>query len=539
MLPTSRPSRRYIPITVEQFPARGLYLIVDAVPRYAAIDIGSNSIRMEAAEVAAGQSTVLASDREVTRLGESVFRLGAVSEEAMKATCEVLARMAVLYHKLEVVGVRAVATSAIRDTRNKREFLDRASEAAGTHVEIISGREEARLIHLGVESVWPQAGKRVIIVDIGGGSAEIIAAEDGHLRDAYSKPLGAVRLNEIFLHDDPPTPLQLHQMHEFIEDKLSSAFRRLGKLNWDRAIATSATAAAVAGAVARVPRSQRDEIDRRRIPTAQVRALYRKLAERNLAGRRKITGIGPKRAEIIVPGVAVLLSFLQEFRLPAVYYCRAGVRDGIIADLAARNVGAELSRLSRDQRREVEDMGRRYGVSIEHARNVAHIASLLFSALQPLHQLAPANGKLLEAAACLIDVGHYVSNSSHHKHSYYVVSNSDMPGFTERERLLVAALCRYHRKSLPSSMHGAYQMLTTDEKRVLLLLIPLLRIADNMVRAPEERIQSLESRVQNGTVTLVVHSAGDIDLQQWGAEQAGESFRQIYGRSISVLRARD
>ena len=510
------------------------------MPRYAAIDIGSNSIRMEAAEVVAGQPTrVLASDREVTRLGESVFRIGAVSPDAMDTTCAVLARMAALYRKLDVVGVRAVATSAIRDTSNKHEFLERASAAAGAHVEIISGREEARLIHLGVESVWPQNGRRLLILDIGGGSAEIMAGEDGHLRDAYSKPLGAVRLREIFLHDDPPALRQLHQMHEFIEDKLSGPVRRLGKTAWDRAIATSATASAVASAVARVPRSQRDEIDRRRISTAQVRLLYRKLAERNLAGRRKITGIGPRRAEIIVPGVAVLLDFLQEFHLPAIYYSRAGVRDGIIADLAARNVGAELSRLTRDQRREVEDMGRRYGVSTAHARNVAHIASLLFAALHPLHQLAPAYGKLLEAAACLIDVGHYVSNSSHHKHSYYVVSNSDMPGFNERERLLVAALCRYHRRSMPSTMHHAYQLLTPDEKRVLLLLIPLLRLADNMVRDPEERIRSLETRVQNGTVTLVVHSDGDIDLEQWGAERAGETFHQIYGRSISVVKARD
>jgi len=495
---------------------------------------------MEAAEVVPGQPTrVLASDREVTRLGESVFRIGAASEDAMRATCDVLARMAALYRKLDVVGVRAVATSAVRDTRNQREFLERASEAVGTHVEIISGREEARLVHLGVESVWPQNGKRVIILDIGGGSAEIISAEEGRLIEAYSRPLGAVRLREIFLQADPSTPRQLHQMQEFIQDKLSAVVRRLSKSSWDRAIATSATAAAVASAVARVPRSQRDEIDRRRVSSAQVRELYWKLAERSLAGRRKITGIGPRRAEIIVPGVAVLMNFLQEFHLLGVYYSRAGVRDGIIADLAARNVGAELSRLSREQRREVEDMGRRFGVPLEHARNVAHIASLLYSALQPLHELPAANGKLLEAAAYLIDVGHYVSNTGHHKHSYYVVSNSDMPGFNERERLLVAALCRYHRKSMPSAMHHAYQALTADEKRVLLLLIPLLRLADNMVRDPRDRIHSLESRVQNGTVNVVVRSNSDIDLEQWGAERAGETFKQIYGRNISVIRARE
>ena len=509
------------------------------MPRYAAIDIGSNSIRMEAAEIADGQPTrVLASDREVTRLGESVFRNGAVSEEAIKATCVVLARMAALHRKLEVVGVRAVATSAIRDTRNQREFLERASEAAGTHVEIISGREEARLIHLGVESVWPQGERRVLICDIGGGSAEIVASQDGGLHTGFSKPLGAVRLREIFLKDDPPSPRQLHQMQEFVEDKLSSVVRRLGPAKWERAIGTSATASAVAAAVARLPRSQRDEFDRLRVTTAQVRKLYWKLAALGLAGRRKVTGIGPRRAEIIVPGMAVLLTFLERFRLPAFYYSRAGVRDGVIADLAARNVGAELSRLTREQRREVEDMGRRYGVSVEHARNVAHIAGLLFTALQPLHRLPPAAGKLLEAAAHLLDVGHYISSSSHHKHSYYVVANSDMPGFTERERVLVAALCRYHRKALPNPVHTAFQTLTPDEKRALTVLIPLLRLADNMVRGPEQRIQSLTCRVQNGEVILQVYANGDIDLEQWGAERAAGTFHQVFNRGLSLVRAK-
>lgn len=510
------------------------------MPRYAAIDIGSNSVRMEAAEVSPGQEPrILASDREVTRLGESVFRNGSVSEEAMHSTCAVLARMAELYRRLDVVGVRVVATSAIRDTRNKREFLHRASEAAGSPVEIISGREEARLIHLGVESNWPQDGKRVLMIDIGGGSAEIIAAEGSLLREAFSRPLGAVRLRENFLKDDPPTPRQLHQMREYICEKLSTAVRRLTNWQWDRTIATSATASAIASAVARQTRSKRDEVDRLRVSTAQVRGLYQTIAGLSLAKRRRIDGIGPRRAEIIVPGVAVLLDFLEAFHRPAVYYSRAGVRDGIIADLAARNVGAELSRMSRDQRREVEDMGRRYGVSHEHARKVASISNLLFTALQPLHQLAPACGKLLEAAAHLLDVGHYVSSSSHHKHSYYVVSNSDMPGFTERERILIAHLCRYHRKSLPGPMHNAYQSLPAEEKRMLMLMIPLLRLADNLDRSHEQRIEKLECRWTLDEVTLQVHSHGDIDLEQWGAERAGEAFRQVYGRQIVLTKARE
>src|SRR5690349_21180338 len=295
---------------------------------------------MEAAEVLPGQpATILASDREVTRLGESVFRSGSVSEEALKNTCVVLARMAALYRKLDCVGVRAVATSAIRDTRNQKEFLARASEAAGTQVEIISGREEARLIHLGVESAWPQTGKRTLIIDIGGGSAEIIAAEDGRLVEAVSRPLGAVRLRELFLYEDPPAPHEMRRMGEFIEGKLAPSAHRLGRSGWDRAIATSATASAVASAVGRVPRNKREAIDRQRVPTSEVRKLFQKLAVMPVAERRKQVGIGPRRAEIIVPGMAVLFQFLLEFRLSAMYYSRAGVRDGIIADLAARNVG--------------------------------------------------------------------------------------------------------------------------------------------------------------------------------------------------------
>ena len=505
------------------------------MPRYAAIDIGSNSLRMEAAEVTPGQpARILASDREVTRLGESVFRIGSVSEEAMRETCSVLARMAALYRKLGVVGVRAVATSAIRDTRNQREFLERASEAVGTRVEIISGREEARLIHLGVESVWPQEGKRVLILDIGGGSAEIIFAEDGRLREAFSKPLGAVRLSEIFLQRDPPTPRQIHEMHEYIQEKLGSAVRRLSNQKWDRAIATSATAAAVASMISRVPRTKRDEIDRLRVPTTEVRRLYALLSSKNLAARKKVAGIGPRRAEIIVPGMAVLLDFLIQFRLAAVYYSRAGVRDGIIADLAARNVGAELSRLSRDQRREVEGMARRFGVPLERARKVAHISSLLFNALQPVNGLPPAAGKLLEAASYLSDVGHYVSSASHHKHSYYVVANADMAGFTERERLLIASLCRYHRKSLPSPLHSALQPLTADERRTLSQLIPILRLADNLDRGHNSRITEIKALSHDPEIVLEVHADGSMEFEQWRAQRAGEAFRQIYNRPLKV-----
>jgi len=215
------------------------------------------------------------------------------------------------------------------------------------------------------------------------------------------------------------------------------------------------------------------------------------------------------------------------------------VRDGIIADLAARNVGAERARLSREQRREVEQLARRFGVPLERARAVAHISHLLFLALQPLHGLAAPYGKLLEAASYLADVGHYVSSSSHHKHSYYVIANSDLAGFTERERLAIATLCRYHRKALPSLMHTTFQNLHADERRPLALMIPLVRLADNLVGdEPQQHIDGVACKLQDGHVLLEIRATGDLDLAEWGAEQAGEAFRQIYNRPMEVVRAK-
>ena len=509
------------------------------MPRYAAIDIGSNSIRMQAAEVVAGDAPrSLAADREVTRLGESVFGRGAISEEAMDATVGVLRRMAAQYRKLDVLGARVVATSAVRDARNQREFLERASEAVGTEVEAISGREEARLIHLGVQSRWPHPTGRLLIVDIGGGSIEVICAENGRMRDAVSKPLGAVRLQEAFLKTDPPTPQGLHQLDEYIEEKLSGLARRLGGNSWRRVVATSATAAAVVAVTSQVSRAKREQVDRLRASTRQVRQLYRKLSVRNLAERRKVSGIGPRRAEIIIPGVAVLLRVLEHFHAPSVWHSAAGVRDGIIADLAARGVGRELTQLSREQRREVEKMARRYGSSMPHVRHVARLAHGLFCCLQPLHQLPPNHGRLLEAAAYLHDIGHFVNDASHHKHSYYLVSNSDMLGFTSREREFIANLCRYHRKAMPSPAHGNYQGLGGADRQALVLLAPLLRLADSLDRGHVQRVGGVECRIRDDGVTMALAPDGDVELEYWAAERAAELFTQVYDRPMTLMKVR-
>lgn len=509
------------------------------MPRYAAVDIGSNSVRMLAAEISPGAPPeTLASERQVTRLGESVFRTGRISAEAMELVCGLLAEMAQTYRRLDLSGVRAVATAAVRDAANQKQFLDRAARALGSPVEVISGLEEARLIHRGVGLVWPQPDKRLLIADVGGGSAEIMLAEHGHLVEAFSRPLGAVRLNEAFLKNDPPAPLEIHRMNEYIQEKLEPAVRRIGAGGFDRAIATSASAAATVCAIHRMANLRRDAADRLRASRAEVRRLFRNLCGRDLAARRKVRGIGPRRAEIIIPGVAVFLRILEDFGLPSLHYCAAGVREGIVADLAARGVGSERTRLDRDQRRTVEQLARRYGVELPHARKVAAMAHTLFESLQPLHRLAPEYGKLLEAAALLHDVGHFISSTGHHKHSAYVVANSDLPGFTDLERMLTSALCRFHRKSLPAARHENFAALGEDERKAVLLLTPLLRLADGLDRGHEQRVEQIDCRARNGGIVVLLRASQNTDLEIWAAERSAQAFLEIYGLPLTVARAK-
>src|SRR5579863_7537721 len=510
------------------------------MPRYASVDIGSNSVRMEAAEVVPGQaSRILASERQVTRLGASVFRTGRISQESMDLICGVLGSMAQQYKRLEVNAVRAVATAAVRDAGNQQEFIARASAALGTDVEIVSGQEEARLIHLGVKSRWPHPKERFLIIDIGGGSAEIILSENERMGKAFSKPLGALRLQELFLRTDPPRTTDLHRLDEYIEERIGSAVSRIGSTHIDRVVGTSATASAVVCAVNRIPRPRRDESDRKRAATAQIRRFYREISALDISARQKITGIGPRRAEIIIPGTAVLLHVLDALHMPALFYSAAGVRDGIIADLATRGVDRGLSQLSVDQRNVVEEMAEHFGVALRHARKVARLANDLFLGFQNAHRLPAHYGRLLEAAAYLHDTGHYISDTRHHKHSYYLVANSDLPGFTLTEREFIANLCRYHRKALPSPDHDNLRLLDAEGQRAVAYLIPLLRMADSLDRSHGQRIRSVECKQRDSDflITLNVAPDTDIDLEIWAAERLAEIFRQVYNKPTVITRA--
>ncbi len=330
----------------------------------------------------------------------------------------------------------------------------------------------------------------------------------------------------------------MRRLESYIEERIAPAIRKIGPRSIDRVIATSASASAAVSAINRVPRTRRDEVDRKRASVSQLRKLYKDISILSLDERRKIVGIGPRRAEIIVPGIAVLLRILEDLQLPALYHSAAGVRDGIISDLAARGAGFNLTQLPAEQRATVEEMAERYHVPIKHARKVARLANTLFTALHALHELSPMYGRLLEAAAYLHDTGHYVSDNKHHKHSYYLVANSDMPGFTARERELIANLCRYHRKATPNEIHTNWQGLDPEGKRAVEFLAPLLRLADSLDRSQEQRVKELKCIVRPDEVRLELRGDTDIDLAVWAADNAGDVFQQVYGRPLVVARTR-
>ena len=503
--------------------------------RYAAIDIGSNSIRMLAAEVGPdGEMIPLAAERQVVRLGAGVFREGKLSSASMDAACDALEMMAAKYSKLDLLAVRAVGTAALRDAGNQPEFLARASTILGTPVEIISGLEEARLVHLGVQSQWPHPEQRILIVDVGGGSAEIVLADGGHIVDSFSKPLGAVRLTELFLKSDPPDPRELARLENYIRERIAAPAARMGTTKIDRMIATSSTAAAIVCAVNHVWRSKREHADRLAATGPQIRRLYKEVTSMSLADRRAIVGIGPRRAEIIVAGAAVLNQFVELLQLPRLYYSTAGVREGVIADLAHRRVGLAQARLDADRRRVVQGISRRYGISAPHTRKVAWLAVTIFERLRALHGLPPAHGQLLEAATYLYNIGHFVNESRHHKHSLYLVANSDLAGFSEWERMVIANLCRYHRKSMPQPAHPEFQMLDAEGRRAVVLLAPLLRLALALDQSQDQRVEDVHVTTQDKTVEIYLRSSKDLDVEEWHAAQVGPVFRESYGLQLAI-----
>jgi len=531
------------------------------MPTFAAIDIGSNSCRLKIAKVAAHQLKTLAEDREVTRLGGSVFDTGLISPEAMAATLRALKRFQRTVQAHGVDRIRVVATAAMRDARNAAAFQAWVKAETGWTMEIISGLEEGRLIHLGVTGAEPGGGGRVLLVDLGGGSCELTLSEHKRIKETVSLPLGAVRLTEQFLGSDPAPAEGLAQMRQLIGRELRRAHRRIQPGRVPLVIATSGTAAALSAACAPgakfaklngkaaakiSTRRNRDRPDDRsavlagQVTTKCVRKLAAKIAKMSLPEREAIPGIGPRRAEIIVAGAQVYAEVLETFGLSGFRYSPLGLRDGILAQmLAEQDARAKAHREFEHERWEsVLATARRYRVDPRQAEPVRAHALQLFHDLKSLHELGPEYESWLAAAAVLRDTGKFINHQGHHRHAQYIISSSEIYGYTQLQRTLVSAIARYLGKSRPQPGDRAMRNIPSEEHKNVHRAIVLLRLAVALNQDRVSDVLRVGVRIYPKRVYLELRPGRTgAELELWSLRKESGYFREVFGRELFVTLA--
>jgi exopolyphosphatase/guanosine-5'-triphosphate,3'-diphosphate pyrophosphatase len=521
------------------------------MPVFAAIDIGSNSCRLKIASVAQHHLKTLHEDREVTRLGESVFQTGEISPDAMANTIKALRR----FHKavqLQVVDkVRVVATSAMRDARNAAAFTEWVRSATGWKLEVISGLEEGRLIHLGVVSHEPGAKGKCILIDLGGGSCEVTLSDGGSVKEMLSLPLGAVRLQQEFLQQDPPARDDIARLKQYIDRELKRVERKLGQPRVTLVFGTSGTAAALAEAslsVASKPSKPPSPKSRRAVrakvneaDTPSVRRLADKLLKMDNAQRAAVPGIGPRRSEIIVGGALVYASLLERLQLRGFRYSPLGLRDGMLAQMLAEvDLRAAVHQKIESERwAGVLEVCRRYGIDQKKAEPVRLHVVQLFDSLAKVHELPAEYRTWLAAAAMMADVGKFMNHQGHHRHTQYIIANSEIFGFSLEQRAIVSAIARYMGKTRPNlrpdGMDRVMRAVPAEEHAHVVRAIVLLRLALALNQDRASAVVGLKTSVYPKRVVLdIVPGRGGAALEAWALKKEAGYFFEIFRRELFV-----
>ncbi len=534
------------------------------MPTFAAIDIGSNSCRLAIASVQQHRLKMLYEDREVTRLGESVFETGVISPEAMANTIKALKRFHKAVQTHVVDQVRVVATSAMRDARNSDAFRAWVKSTTGWDVEVISGLEEGRLIHLGVVTHEPGARGKCLLIDLGGGSCEITVSEAGRIREMVSLPLGAVRLQQEFLRNDPPGKEDVARLRKYIERELRRSERKLGRPKIGLVIATSGTAAALAEAseamlaaglpkrvakVLKISRTAKPKaaVAKQGIPgrsgrvltaeTPSVRKIADRLLKMNNVQRAAVPGIGPRRSEIITGGAQVFAVLLERMGLRGFRYSPLGLRDGMLAEMLGNaDIRASVHRTMEAERWEgVLEVCRRYGVDPKKMEPERVHAGQLFTQLQPIHGLPPEYKPWLEAAAMMQDVGKFMNHQGHHRHTHYIIANSEIFGFSPPQRAIVAAIARYLGKSRPEPMDRVMRMVPVEEHAHVARAGVLLRLASALNQDQATAPVKLLTKIYPKRVVLdLVPARGAAELEVWSVRKEAAYFREVFRRELLV-----
>lgn len=520
-----------------------IYFSEELAHRLAAIDIGSNSVRLIVAEPLRGGSyRILDEERESTRLGRSLSSSGTLDADAIELTLAALRRFKQIAAGFQVDELRTIATCAVREAANGPEFCRRAKKELGIEVEVISSEKEARLAFYSVQRAFDLTGKNIVLADIGGGSTEFVLASGGAIEGIYSSPLGAVRLTELLGADFTVPGQRFDELVEEVERQLRK-YTKKPLFPPHLLIGSGGTFTALAEMIM----AQKGQID---LPTrgytvtrAEVSHLLDRLRKLTPKARRSVPGLAPDRADIIVAGLVVVDRIMARFKVNLLQVHNRGVRDGLLLTMIDESLAG---RGDDPAQREagIERFAMACSGEPQHGRHVAKLAGLIFAQLAEPFGMDLADRLYIETAARLQDVGYLINYDQHHKHSYHLIMNSNLPGFRPRELEVIANVARYHRGALPKQKHENFRTLSADDQQRVRQMAAILRIAGGLDRSHTQQVRDVSVRVERGSdkpeqVQFLAHASENPELDLWGARRRAEMFEKVFNCEVQVEWADD
>jgi exopolyphosphatase/guanosine-5'-triphosphate,3'-diphosphate pyrophosphatase len=433
--------------------------------------------------------------------------------------------------------VRAIATSAVREAINQSEFIRRVKEETGIKIETASGIEEARYIYLGILQALPVFGERVLLIDIGGGSTEFLIGYQREIIYDNSLKLGAIRLTQRFFKDKETDSKSIKACRQYISGYMATVTREVAKFKYDTAVGSSGTIMNLAQII-NIKRGGDAEarLNNFKFIKDELYEVVDKILEAQTVKQRlKIPGLDPDRADIITAGALITEQIFKDLKIKEMVISEYALREGIILDTIEKKYTLkDEDHLSDLRYRSVMHTAENFRFEKEHAMHVTELSLKIFDCTKELHKLGNTEREYLEAAAILHEVGSFVSHSQHHRHSYYLIRNAEMLGFTEGEKEVIANIARYHRKSQPKAKHPDFAKLSSEDQIVVRKLAAILRVADGLDRSHTSSIKKISCKVEDKTVVFILKGANEtsLELDIWGAESKKELFEQTFDCSI-------
>src|SRR5262245_32278268 len=510
--------------------------------RIAAIDIGTNSIHMVIAQATTlGAFEVVDREREVVQIGRDSFAGGRLRADAIRRTVDALARYVQLARRHQVDRILCTATAAVREAKNGGEFLAAARKFAGVTPRVIPGEEEGRLIYLAVKAALGLDEQPALIVDIGGGSAQLVVGNRDKLMLAVSAPLGGLRLTQLLLQSDPPARGELQKLRRTIRKQMREPLKKALDLLPQRVYGSSGSIHALASVAHWMERGEAIEhLNGHVLTLPSLKKLTRELCRMSTAERERLPGIDAKRAEIIVAGALVLIHVLEEADADGITLSDYGVREGLVTDYIAFHA-EEISALEpiEDVRlRSIAALLKKFGAEGNHPRHVAKLALMLFDQLKSIHQLPPAARDLLHFAALLHDIGSAIGYDGHPEHSDYSVKHGNLRGLSAEALGLVANIARYHGKRRPRKRDIDFRMLDKPSRRMVQWLAALLRIAEGLDRSHYQLIRGLRVVRRDDLLSILVNARREARLEIWAARRRTDLLERVMSGRKHRIRVR-